>query len=252
MIQRATKRAALAGAILGVTLIAGPLGGGSAASAGTPAPIGNVGKFQQRFVEDFSTAAAANGPFAKIYAKSWQPYPDGAGGMYSSGSQVSGHGGLMDVRLDGEHGAAGTFGTPTGAWTHIGGKFSVRAKATGGNGNGAAFMVWPTSNTWSDGEIDFPEGNFDATPMAFQHSMTPGQEVNTTNASTGVSWRDWHTYSVEWIPGRSVSYSVDGRTIMTVTKDVPRTAHRYMFQVGNWGAAGHLYIDWVSTYDYVG
>jgi hypothetical protein len=25
-----------------------------------------------------------------------------------------------------------------------------------------------------------------------------------------------------------------------------------MFQVGNWGATGHLEIDWVSIYDYAG
>ena len=83
----------------------------------------------------------------------------------------------------------------------------------------------------------------------YHHSMTPGSEWNAVTASTGVSWRDWHTYSVEWIPGKSVSYSVDGRTIRTVTKDVPTTAHRYMFQVGDWGASGHLFIDWVTTYD---
>ncbi|MDF2492443.1 MAG: family 16 glycosylhydrolase [Microbacterium sp.] len=40
--------------------------------------------------------------------------------------------------------------------------------------------------------------------------------------------------------------------IKTITYDVPKTAHRYMFQVGDWGDAGHLYIDWVSTYTYKG
>lgn len=251
MQKQTGKRAALAAVLLSAALVAVPLGQGSAAYAGTSAPVGNVGKFQQRFVENFSTAAA-KGKFQGTYAKSWQPYPDGTSGMYYPSTQVIGQGGLMDVVLDGKHGTAGTFGTPAGAWSHVGGKFSVRARATGGTGNGAAFMLWPSSNRWADGEIDFPEGNFESSPMLFQHSMTPGNEASSTNASTGVSWRDWHTYSVEWIPGKSVSYSVDGKVIRTITKDVPKTAHRFMFQVGNWGATGHLYIDWVSTYDYVG
>jgi len=251
MQKRAGKRAALAAVVLSAAVIAVPLGQGSAAHAGTPAPVGDVGTFQQRFVENFSTDTAA-GTFAPTYAKSWQPYPDGTGGIYYSGSQIASKNGLMDVVLDGAHGAAGTFGTPSGAWSHVGGKFSVRAKASGGDGNGAAFMLWPTSNVWSDGEIDFPEGNFEAGPMFFQHSMTPGNEVSSTYGSAGVSWRGWHTYSVEWIPGKSVTYLVDGRVLRTVTQDVPTTPHRFMFQVGNWGATGHLFIDWVSTYEYTG
>jgi hypothetical protein len=252
MQERTITRATLAAVVLGAALVAGPLGSASVAEAGTPAPVGDVGAFKQTFREDFSTAAAANGPFARTYANAWQPYPDGTSGIYSSSTQVSARDGYMDVKLDGARGAAGTFGTPNGAWSHVGGKFSVRAKAEGGTGNGAAFMLWPSSNVWSDGEIDYPEGNFESTPMAFQHSMTPGWEAHSTNISTGVSWRQWHTYSVEWIPGRSVTYLVDDKIVRTVTVDVPTAPHRYMFQVGNWGGSGHLDIDWVSTYDYVG
>lgn len=174
MQKRATKRAALTVVLLSAALVAGPLGTGTAASASS-APIGNVGNFKQTFRENFSTAAAAKGTFAKTYAKSWQPYPDGTGGMYYSGAQISSHNGYMDVKLDGKHGAAGTFGTPSGAWGHKGGKFIVRAKATGGDGNGAAFMLWPSSDKWSDGEIDYPEANFDQQPMLHHHSMTPAR-----------------------------------------------------------------------------
>jgi hypothetical protein len=252
MQKRTTTRAVLAAVVLGAALVAVPIGLSSAAQAGVSAPVGDVGTFKQTFTENFHTSAAANGPFARTYANAWQPYPDGTSGIYSSSSQVSARDGVMRVALDGAHGTAGTFGTPNGAWSHVGGKFSVRARAEGGDGNGAAFMVWPSSNVWADGEIDFPEGNFESTPMAFQHSMTPGREATATSISTGVSWRKWHTYSVEWIPGRSVTYLVDGRVLRTVTVDVPTTPHRYMFQVGNWGQSGHLDIDWVSTYAYVG
>lgn len=248
--QTRTKRAALVAAVLGATLVAVPFGGASTAVAATTSVTG--ARFEQTYGEDFATDAAAGGQFARQYADSWQPYPDGTGGMWFSGSQISAHDGFMDVALDGRHGAAGTFGTPAGAWGHQGGKFTVRAMATGGDRNGAAFILYPTSNRWADGEIDFPESNFESTPMAYQHLMIPGLEGLSHSASTGVSWRDWHTYSVEWIPGQSVTYLVDDRVVQRVTSDVPTTPHRYMFQVGNWGASGHLYINWVSMAEYVG
>lgn len=198
------------------------------------------------FVEDF-TKDAATGLVASLYPQAWQPYPDGTSGIYAPSKTVSVHDGVMDVALGTGAGAAGTFGSSAGAWDHVGGSFSVRAKATGGDGNGAAFMLWPTSGTWSDGEIDFPEGNFEDSPSAFHHSMTPGKEADRVQIGTGVSWRDWHTYTVDWVPGESVTYSVDGKVLDTVTHDVPTTPHRFMFQVGNWGGQGNLLIDWVST-----
>lgn len=247
--QQRTIRATLAAVLLSAALVAVPIGNGSVANAGVP--VGDIGKFRQTFRESFSGTVAANGPFTKRYSNSLQAYPDGMGeGKYWTGTQVSVHDGSMDVTLDGRRGAAGTFGTTTGAWSHVGGKFTVRARATGADGNGAAFMLWPTSNVWAEGEIDYPEGNFETAPSYFHHSMTAGNEFAATTASTKVSWRDWHEYSIEWIPKKSVTYLLDGRVLKTITKDVPTTPHRYMFQTGNWGKAGHLYIDWVATYDY--
>lgn len=199
------------------------------------------------FREDFTTPAAA-GQVTTVYPESWQPYPDGSGdGKYTAGKTVSVHDGYLDVTLDGSNGAAGTFGTRDGAWGHIGGTFSARVKATGGDGNGAAFMLWPTSGVWADGEIDYPEGNFDDAPSVFHHRMIPGQEDKSVYLPTGVDWRDWHVYSETWVPGESITYMVDGRVLGTVTENVPTTAHRYMFQTGNWGLPGHLMVDWVET-----
>lgn len=197
------------------------------------------------FVEDFNTPALL-GKVSSLYKQAWQPYPDGTSGIYAPSKTVSVADGVMNVALGGA-GSAGTFGTSTGAWGHVGGTFSVRAKAEGGDGNGAAFMLWPSSNNWSDGEIDFPEGNFESSPSGFQHSMVPGRGAEREQIGTNVSWRDWHTYTVNWVPGKSVTYSVDGTVLKTVTHDVPTTPHRFMFQTGNWGASGTLQIDWVST-----
>ncbi|EYT64602.1 MULTISPECIES: glycoside hydrolase family 16 protein [Curtobacterium] len=201
------------------------------------------------FSEDFDTPAAAGGPFAETYRNSWQPYPDGAGGKYYSDELISAHDSYLDVALDGERGAAGTFGTPTGAWSHVGGTFSIRARATGGDGNGIAVMLWPTSNAWADGELNYPEGQFDGSPRVFHHSMLQGLERRTEHYNTRVSWNDWHTYTTEWVPGKIIRYYLDGKLVFTVPRNVPTTPHRYMFQIGNWGAPGHVQIDWVRTYD---
>ncbi len=265
MFKRATTvvLVAAAAAALAITAAAVPqsratssataAGGSSSGASATPQPTTavtdpTIGR-TPTFSVDFDTPAAAGGPFAATYAQSWQPYPDGTGSKYYSSKMVSAHDGYMDIALDGEHGSAGTFGTPEDAWSHVGGSFSIRARATGGDKNGAAIMLWPTSNDWADGELNYPEGNFDGSPRVFHHSMLPGLEKASDNYNTRVSWRDWHTYTTEWIPGRAIHYYLDGKLVFTVARNVPTTPHRYMVQVGNWGKAGHLQIDWVRTYD---
>ena len=200
------------------------------------------------FSEDFDTPAAAGGPFAATYADAWQPYPDGMSDKYWSGDVISAHDGVMDVAMDGTRGAAGTFGTREGAWSHVGGTFSVRARASGGDGNGAAFMLWPTSNVWSEGELDFPEGTFQGTVGAFSHAMVPGLERRANGLHTTATWRKWHTYTTVWVPGKSVRYYVDGVLVFADTQYVPTTAHRYMFQIGDHGAPGNLEVDWVRVW----
>lgn len=206
-------------------------------------------KHAPTFLENFDTPAAAGGPFASTYTNSWQPYEEGTGGKYFSGQLISAHDGVMDVTMDGKHGAAGVFGPPDTAWGRIGGTFSIRARVVGGDHNGVSIMLWPTSNIRSDGEINYPEGNFEARPMVFHHSMIPGHEGSAQPYDTGVSFRDWHTYTTVWKPGTSVSYYLDGTLIDTITTDVPATPHRYTFQIGNTGDPGHVLIDWVSIDD---
>lgn len=203
-------------------------------------------KHTPTFLENFDTPAAAGGQFSSTYANSWQPYAEGTSGKYFSGQLISAHDGVMDVAMDGKHGAAGVFGAPDTAWGRTGGTFSIRARAVGGDHNGVSIMLWPTSNIRSDGEINYPEGNFEAHPMVFHHLMVPGHEGSALPYNTGVSFRDWHTYTTVWKPGTSVSYYLDGTLIDTVTTDVPTTPHRYTFQIGNAGEPGHVLIDWVS------
>ncbi len=215
----------------------------------TTAPTTNPAGFDLVFSEDFNIDAAAGGPFASVYADSWQPYIEGTGNEYYPNAIISAHDGVMDVAMNGTQGAAGSFGPASIAFSHQGGKFTVRAKALDAIGNGAAFMLWPNDDNWDEGEIDYPESNFEATPFVHQHVMNNGgQDAASQDYDTGASWRDWHTFSIEWLPGTSVKYFLDDVLVFSTTTNVPTSAHRHMFQVGNHGAPGHLYIDWVAHY----
>lgn len=201
---------------------------------------------QASFFEDFDTPAASGGQFAATYAGAWQAYDEGTSDKYYSGALTSAHDGVMDVAMNGTQGAAGVFGPPATAWAQTGGTFSIRMKVEGGRGNGTAVMLWPTSNDAAEGELDYPEGGFSGKPDVFHHSMVPGHADKAYRIRTDASWEDWHTYTTVWVPGKSVSYFLDGVLLDTVTESVPTTPHRYTFQIGNRGKAGHVLIDWVS------
>ncbi|WP_420367114.1 family 16 glycosylhydrolase [Curtobacterium sp. L1-20] len=218
-------------------------------SPAAPSPTPTVPQHKPTFFEGFDTPAAAGGQFASTYANAWQPYIEGTSGKYYSGKLISAHDGVMDVDMDGEHGAAGVFGPADSAWAATGGTYSIRAKVVGGDGNGTSIMLWPTSNIQAEGELNFPEGNFDAHPVVYHHSMIPGHEATFQRIDTGVTWRKWHTYTMVWKPGKSVSYYLDGELLGTITTNVPTTPHRYTFQIGNVGDPGHVLIDWVSRDD---
>ena len=217
----------------------------------TRAPVGNRVNFRQTLAENFDTDADPGtdiGQFMSTYSNSFQPYNDSS--PYFPRVAMSSHNGVLDVNLNGTQGAAGSFGGPNDYYSYVGGRFSMRAKAIGGETNGAIVMLWPTSEVWAQGEIDFPASNYENTPLVQHHDMVSGGETNSQKINTSVSWRDWHVYTIEWIPGTSVKYYLDDVLIGTITNNVPTTAHRYMFQTGNYGNKGHLYIDWVAMWAY--
>lgn len=234
-------------------------------------PPADPAGFTRILTESFDTTAAAgtsSGQFMNVYANSFQPYTDGgtvgAGAMYPS-QMISAHDGVMDVYSDGLKASAGSWGSAANAYDRIGGRFSIRMKALGMFGNGPAFMLWPSDTdkgTWAFGEIDFPESTsgrggyegFQNAPYIHHHKMVVGQEKDAQDVPLGVSWREWHVYTVEWFPpGKgltpatgNVRYYVDGVEVFNSTIDIPTTVHRWCFQIGDWGTPGNIYIDWVA------
>lgn len=197
------------------------------------------------FFVGFNTTTPTGG-VNKAYAGYWQPYPDGMSGKYYSNQVTSIRDGKLDIYIHDKKGAAGTFGTPTGAWNHKGGTFSIRMRTRDGAKDGLAVMLWPTSDNWNDGELDFPEGNLAGNAHIYHHLMPPNDPSKSMNKDTGVKMSDWHTYSMVWVPGKSVSYYIDDKLQTTVTSNVPTSVHRFMIQTSNNGT-GHVYIDWVRT-----
>lgn len=249
-------------AIDDITITTKPQGGYSGTQ---PAPTAAVPGFTIQYLEDFNTPAPSGtgtSSFLNVYANSIQPYDESAP-QYQQRSLLSAHDSVLDIAMNGTQGAAFAFGTPANANSWIGGRFSMRAKAIGAWGNGPAVMIWPASTKdgpWSDGEIDFPESvsgegdpikGFQDSPWIHHHRMN--QDMNLAqDVNLGVSWRDWHVYTAEWYPpGKgpnpstgTVIYYVDNVEVYRTTQDVPNTVHRYMVQVGWYGAPGNMYIDW--------
>jgi hypothetical protein len=119
-------------------------------------------------------------------------------------------------------------------------------------------MLWPMSKLISDGEIDFPESNFDILPKAYMHRQgaTSGSDQDWYFTPSGTNWQTWHTYVIEWVPGVRCQFFLDGVSIGKSTYRVPKTAmHLNMqFETQVSGGApsnsvsGHIQIDRLAVW----
>jgi hypothetical protein len=179
------------------------------------------------------------------------------------------------------------------AWPHngqLGGRYSVDVKISGAIPRyKQAFLLWPDSGNWNEGELDFPEGGYDSVDnsvTAFSHkvvnpNITSNCSSNTyrhspsdTPVNTGSKWGadTWHTYVMEWVPsngntddaqnpGRWSTF-VDGALIHETTNPscIPSKPMHWVLQIETaiGGAApaaataGTVSIDNVRIWDYVG
>ncbi|GAA2005789.1 glycoside hydrolase family 16 protein [Nakamurella flavida] len=234
--------------------------GGRATAGGEDMPADAPGGWTRVFSEDFATAQD-KGHFPGVYGAKWRSYhgfPDTSQkGDYDQGI-ISVHDGALDVNL-----GTGADGRPKGAAPipllddsgkvtgQVYGRYTMRFKADNMPGYGMAGLLWPSSGTWADGEIDFPEGAFDGGIWAYTHCVGNPQK-NCSYLETGVGWSGWHTATIEWMPGR-INYILDGKVLQTVTKSVPTKAMQWVLQTGTMGdgpakgTKGHLLIDWVTV-----
>lgn len=115
-----------------------------------------------------------------------------------------------------------------------------------------AWLLWPTSNNWKEGEIDFPEGNLDGRIEGYNHCVgNPHRNCHAFRHTTRMS-SGWHTTVIEWRPS-SIRYYLDGRLVAKTTKSVPKKPMRWVLQTETnldgrkipASSSGHIQIDWI-------
>ena len=138
------------------------------------------------------------------------------------------------------------------------GRYAVQFKTDSMHGYKGAWLMWPTSEVWpQDGEIDFPEGDFDSTFNAYMHRQGATSGSDQDAFSTSSRWTDWHTAVTEWTP-TSVQFLLDGVVIGTSRSRIPNTPMRWVIQnettlngfAPSDSVSGHVLIDWVAVWSY--
>lgn len=241
----------------------------------TTAPIGNVNGFTQLWTEDFTKNSAA-GAVGTDYADRLHLTPDGQRGtndvgVYENSRNLSVHDGTLD--LTEQHTADGT--DTSGAqiwflndvdndWAYTGGRFSIRMKADFNveTAYGVCNLLWPIDNVWNEGEVDFPEGSLGGDALLNQHKMAPeNPDLVNLHAALTDGFQEWHTWTIEWKPGASLTYYLDGTLFASDTNPahVPTSEHVWVLQALNAadvpipaGAVAHVKVDWATAYSEAG
>jgi hypothetical protein len=229
------------------------------------------GKFEgwtPNYFEDFSTDARL-GTFGAIYGREWNGYsgfPDTSGrGLYAPDRVLSVHDSMLDFHLrteNGTHLVAAPL--PKGYDGQTYGRFSLRFKADNIPGYKIAFMLWPESDSWNDGEIDWPEGELAGpmSPASAQVGTLRDGEMTFDTAHRVYSptdSTDWHVATTEWTPG-SVKFFWDGELVgeTSVPERVPTLPMRWTLQAEtnleeafiSEETSGHILVDWVRAWTY--
>ncbi|MFW3172999.1 glycoside hydrolase family 16 protein [Geodermatophilus sp. CPCC 206100] len=265
---------AVAGGVV-VAVVAGVLllrsGGVVTPHATSTPPAFDLPGWDLVMVEDFEDDAEL-GEFADVYP-GWADY-DGARdtsrdlgrreshqGLYSSDTTTTVQDGVVDVRVhtaDGTPQVMALTPPPNDAWenSQVHGRYSVRFRTDEVPGYKVAWLLWPSSDDWSEGEIDFPEGSLGQDIIGNSHDVTGDPSVNAFSINTDRTMADWHTATIEWEPGR-VTFRLDDRSWTTTEADaIPVDPMRWVLQIETElsaeappeDAEGHVLIDWVAAW----
>jgi beta-glucanase (GH16 family) len=184
----------------------------------------------------YITSRAANG---------WPWNDNGSGGSgvggpydadYNTAEQVAVSNGLLTLTAEKEsiygvnQGSWETFPITSGAISSYGnfefkgGYLQISMKAPSGDGAWPGLWLLPgagATTTRDTFEIDIQEGGYTGSGPANQafswHLHTPSGTVGGV-VDTGVDLTaDFHTYGINWVPGQSITWYLDGRQIARVT-----------------------------------
>ncbi|MBR0900663.1 glycoside hydrolase family 16 protein [Bradyrhizobium tropiciagri] len=216
---------------------------------------------------NYITSRAANG---------WAWNSNGSGGSgpggpydadYDMPSQVTVNNGVLDLTAIRQNvtgmnqGTAQSFPITSGAVSSYGnlefdgGYLQISMKAPSGDGAWPGLWLMPGAGASSGDnfEIDIQEGGYTGNGPANQaftwHLHTPSGTVGGT-VNTGIDLTaGFHIYGINWVPGQSITWYLDGRQIATVTSaqvPIPNEPMQLIMsnQVANSNAAGwHTALD---------
>lgn len=238
--------------------------------SGEAMPVGDLPGWKQVFTDDFAVDVPL-GSFPAAVSTKWDAYPDGwkdtsKNGTYSPSKVVSVRGGLMNMHLHTENGVhrvaapvprlPGAVG-PAGGQLY--GRYAVRYRADPVPGYKVAWLLWPDTDDWADGEINFPEGDLVDTATGFMHYRNSPRKQD--QHPSGAAFGSWHTAVIEWTPERT-TFLLDGAIVGSSTdaSKIPATPMHWVLQTETVlkgpkpsdTAAGDVQVDWVAAYALAG
>jgi hypothetical protein len=254
-----------------------------ASPSGEVMPTGDLPGWRYLLGEDFDTDVPLGG-FPGPYAGKVDVYPPtyfdtsrntarpaAQWGQYDAARVVSVSEGVLRKRLhtEGVRPKVAALvprlpGVPlNGPWTYqTYGRYSVRARVTNPMpGYKFAWLLWPLSNNSAvDGEIDYPERNFDSLAYvnAFVHHAPSTPALNQHGSGSILcDLTKWHTFTLLWEPG-IVRVLLDGLTVWYDTDRIPASPMRWVLQTETAITAtppapdvqGDVEIDWLAVWAY--
>lgn len=214
--------------------------------------------WKRAFAEDFTTDAPS-GKFTATYGDRFVAYDgfnDTSGvGKYSADA-LSTSGGNLNMRMHtdktGQPLGAAIIPLVDGKWGgQTSGRYDIRLRADNAPGYGVAGLLWSDTNTWTDGEIDFPEGALDGGVTLSNHCPAH-PEQNCLHQDLDTTFANWHTYTVEWT-AKKLTFFVDGKAVATTDHDIPTKPLHFVLQAATHSGAkpaanvdGNVQVAWMT------
>lgn len=233
--------------------------------SGVAMPTADLTKFKFRAGIDFNTNAP-EGSVPSLYTGQLSAYPPGWHDTSGAGDYnwnlLSVVDGALKIHLKTLNGRAqvnAPFMTPGGAaWaSQLYGRYAIRYRAdTGLTGYKTAWLLWPDSNNWPEGEVDFPEGSLGGNQNGFTHTIgNPSVNSQVYSGSTNYT-SAWHTAGIEWTPGRVECFLDNTSVLVDTSGGVPSTPMHWVWQTETDGGVpsssvdGYVSIDWAALWTY--
>jgi hypothetical protein len=249
-----------------------------------PAPISGatittdtLAGWRETIREDFDIDCAEGG-FAGVYPARGikfypRPYPDTRrkqlrGGGFYSADYISVKDSICTARMFVDANGATQCNAlvpvavaGNGKWGDAPGMIvEERVRFTYTDGLKSAHLLWPQSDdSTPDGEIDDPEFESSRRVECFVHHQgaTVGSDQRQiVPTATVINPREWHTYRLMWVMGKSVTIWCDGQQIAHYTDRIPSTPMHCVLQNESWlasaavpaNAQGTIETDWIRVW----